>query len=364
MIPDVHQSMMGYSGHLHPVRKLISLQAFSTSTRTTTLDPPIKSSRRRRQQPVRRASNSETNTISESAKLMQREIASLMPDPQGSDNLLDSGDNYSAGADWGFDASGNPPDNRMQNVYDDLLTGSDFLGRSAQRSAEQNYMSEEEFQETIESLPPDQRLQEMQWRADTLARQEWEADQAQEKAFELHSDQLEASNRYEICMRLGDVMNEIEQHDYYNSDDQDVVPSWIRAHFILESELEQERSGFVPPNRLETKQEAKKPEKEESLLPGVDDSFLQVNSMDDLLKDVLGALPGEDIGTSWTPPTAQQPGDDGEDEDSDDEEGSNSESAADVAMKKVAAGRSMLDSVMDFGSESQENEEPGQLRGT
>lgn len=28
-----------------------------------------------------------------------------------------------------------------------------------------------------------------------LAHQEWEADQAQEKAFELHSDQMEASNR-------------------------------------------------------------------------------------------------------------------------------------------------------------------------
>lgn len=46
-------------------------------------------------------------------------------------------------------------------------------------------------------------------------------------------------------MRLGEVMNDIEQHDYYNSDDgQDTVPSWIRAHFLLEDELEYERSGL------------------------------------------------------------------------------------------------------------------------
>lgn len=51
--------------------------------------------------------------------------------------------------------------------------------------------------------------------------------------------------RYEICMRLGESMNDIEQHDYYSNDGQDAVPSWIRAHFILEGELEYERSGSL-----------------------------------------------------------------------------------------------------------------------
>lgn len=296
------------------------------------------------------ATRGDENARSESAKSMQREIASLMPDPQGSDSLLDTGGSSSSGVDWGYNVPESPMNSRMQNMYDDLLTGSDLLGRNTQRSSGQNYMSEEEFNDIISSLPPAERLQEMQWRTDLLARQEWEADQAQEKAFEVHSDQLEASNRYEICMRLGDVMNDIEQHDYYNSDDgQDSVPSWIRAHFILESELEQERSGLLPTDRVHLEQEVEETKEVESLLPGVDDSFLQLNSMDDLLMDVLGPATVPDKGTRWSPPSSQQRDNDGED--SDDEEVDSPANAMEAAEKKAAAGRSMLDDVMDYGND-------------
>lgn len=49
-----------------------------------------------------------------------------------------------------------------------------------------------------------------------------------------------------MAVRLGEIMEELERHDYYAGDGQDRVPSWIRAHFILEAELEQQRAGEDP----------------------------------------------------------------------------------------------------------------------
>ena len=141
-----------------------------------------------------------------------------------------------------------------------------------------------------------------QWRADEQARREWEEDKAQKKAMELHHCQMEGSNtcgpapppppsltrpqsetsrigpspvcryhqdmpgtpwcpaltccaasRYEMCLRLGEIMNDLEEHDWYNKlDGQDRTPSWVRAHFVLETELVRSRASraSLPPWQL------------------------------------------------------------------------------------------------------------------
>lgn len=55
-----------------------------------------------------------------------------------------------------------------------------------------------------------------------------------------------AACRYEMALRMGEIMEELERHDYYAGDGQDLVPSWVRAHFILEQELAQQRAGEDP----------------------------------------------------------------------------------------------------------------------
>jgi hypothetical protein len=46
-----------------------------------------------------------------------------------------------------------------------------------------------------------------------------------------------------MALRLGDIMEELSQHDYYTHDGQDAVPAWVRAHFILEQQMVQQRAG-------------------------------------------------------------------------------------------------------------------------
>ncbi len=62
-----------------------------------------------------------------------------------------------------------------------------------------------------------------------------------------------AASRYEMCLRLGEIMNDLEEHDWYNKlDGQDRTPSWVRAHFVLETELARSRASrpSLPPWQL------------------------------------------------------------------------------------------------------------------
>ena len=45
--------------------------------------------------------------------------------------------------------------------------------------------------------------------------------------------------RYQMAVRLGEIMEELEQQDHAAGDELNPVPSWIRAHFVLEQEFEQ-----------------------------------------------------------------------------------------------------------------------------
>ena len=47
------------------------------------------------------------------------------------------------------------------------------------------------------------------------------------------------SDRYQMAVRLGEIMEELEQQDHAAGDELNPVPSWIRAHFVLEQEFEQ-----------------------------------------------------------------------------------------------------------------------------
>ena len=42
-----------------------------------------------------------------------------------------------------------------------------------------------------------------------------------------------------MAVRLGEIMEELEQQDHAAGDELNPVPSWIRAHFVLEQEFEQ-----------------------------------------------------------------------------------------------------------------------------
>ena len=46
-------------------------------------------------------------------------------------------------------------------------------------------------------------------------------------------------HRYQMAVRLGEIMEELEQQDHAAGDELNPVPSWIRAHFVLEQEFEQ-----------------------------------------------------------------------------------------------------------------------------
>ena len=46
-----------------------------------------------------------------------------------------------------------------------------------------------------------------------------------------------------MALRLGDIMEELSQHDYYTHDGQDAVPAWVRAHYILDQQMIQQRAG-------------------------------------------------------------------------------------------------------------------------
>jgi hypothetical protein len=41
-----------------------------------------------------------------------------------------------------------------------------------------------------------------------------------------------------MAVRLGEIMEELEQQDHAAGDELNPVPSWIRAHFVLEQEFE------------------------------------------------------------------------------------------------------------------------------
>ena len=51
------------------------------------------------------------------------------------------------------------------------------------------------------------------------------------------------AGRYDMALRLGDIMEELSQHDYYTHDGQDAVPAWVRAHYILDQQMIQQRAG-------------------------------------------------------------------------------------------------------------------------
>ena len=42
-----------------------------------------------------------------------------------------------------------------------------------------------------------------------------------------------------MAIRLGEIMEELETKDHFAGDEENPIPSWIRAHFVLEHEFEE-----------------------------------------------------------------------------------------------------------------------------
>ncbi|KAK9815445.1 hypothetical protein WJX72_003741 [[Myrmecia] bisecta] len=166
-----------------------------------------------------------------------RELAQHLPDPGAEDELFDlQSDPMAFGSNFDFGPDTSAPFGAGALTYaDDPATAqqSDYDRELGIGSGDM--FGAELAEEDIDDEEREQRARQAEY--DFRARQRWEVEKAQQHAIFLHHKQVETGvNRYAQCLEIGQIMEELEAEDHQAGEDADAMPSWIRAHHVLEAQ--------------------------------------------------------------------------------------------------------------------------------
>eukprot|EP00208_Stichococcus_sp_RCC1054_P000254 CAMPEP_0206146518 /NCGR_PEP_ID=MMETSP1473-20131121/30561_1 /ASSEMBLY_ACC=CAM_ASM_001109 /TAXON_ID=1461547 /ORGANISM="Stichococcus sp, Strain RCC1054" /LENGTH=403 /DNA_ID=CAMNT_0053543101 /DNA_START=287 /DNA_END=1498 /DNA_ORIENTATION=- len=237
-----------------------------------------------------------------------RRMSQMMPDPQGSDNLLAPDYNYSTGGSslgsWNYD------DAQLQASYDSLLAeegdeDNDHEDFRDFRVDEAIYPENPEFAltwngaqenpmyavEDTWNLDPNLMLTTnhaqnnmVGWDAQDHALHDFNAERQLKQGMALHFHHMETQDKFVTINRAADLLTTFEQTDvkYFGQGTHQDCPNWIRTHFELEDQYIEEQTAKRPTPYYHTpqgKEDVRLATHTEPLLPGI--------GMDDDFRDII-----------------------------------------------------------------------------